>query len=506
MSQIAHERRRRLVTRGIAWNTLYQIVESGLAFAAMLVLVRVIEPAEYGRFGAALGVLTLLNAFNASTFVAHALQLPDEEEPDWSLHWCAGFYIQSFLFLLCNAIAGLCWLGGDYRALAPLLHLASVGLLLDWPAQVRIVMLRRELDFGRMKLLFGCSVVIKLGVAVVVALAGGGAYALVLGSNVVTPLPLAADLIVFHGWRPRAQWWRWPDWVAYRPALRFGFQRAGSALLAAGRGALEAVVLPQSVGYAAIGLLGRARVLLGTTVGKVTAVLEETAYPLLPRYAAEAGRYARQATLFVQAVLLVGCPGILYIALEGRALSRLLYGERWVGADPLIWPAAVAALGLVIFAVASDVLLGASRLRASFLIEVASATLSIPMIAVTWLGGSITAYAWAVAIGQCVMAVAALMVASPLLARGWVRNALIPPAVAGLLAAVGVAAIQQLDFGWPGHVELAVTACAFAAALVVVLRGLFPAPLALLLGRMPGGGRVSAWLRLPAAPRAPVAP
>jgi O-antigen/teichoic acid export membrane protein len=506
MSHLAHHRRRRLVTRGIAWNTLYQIVESGLAFAAMLVLVRVIEPAEYGRFGAVLGLLTLLNAFNASTFVAHAIQLPDEEEPNWSLHWSAGFYIQLLLFLVCNAIAGVCWLGREYRVLAPLLHLASIGLLLDWPAQLRLVMLRRELGFGRMKLLLGCSVVLKLGAALVVALAGGGAYALVLGSNVLAPLPLAADLIVFRRWRPRARWWRWPDWSAYRPALRFGLQRAGSALLAAGRGALEAVVLPLSVGYTAIGLLGRARVLLGTTVGKVTAVLGETAYPLLPRYAAEAGRYARQATLYVQAVLLVACPGVLYVALEGRVLSRLLYGERWAEADPLIWPAAVGALGLVTFAVASDVLLGASRLRAGFLMEGAAAALSIAMIAVTWFGGSIVAYAWAVAIGQCVMAAVALMVASPLLAREWIGSALIPPAVAGLLAAGGVATIQSLGFGWPGHAELSVSACVFAATMALVLRGLFPVPLAGLLGRMPGGGRLSAWLRLPAAPRVPVAP
>ncbi|HET7875197.1 MAG TPA: oligosaccharide flippase family protein, partial [Methylomirabilota bacterium] len=340
MSRATRQGRRHLVIRGIAWNSLYQIVDSGLAFGAMLVLVRVLTPAEYGHFGAVLGLLTLLNAFNFSTFAAHALQLPDEEEPDWSLHWSAGLHIQLLLFLACNGVAGLCWLGREYRTLAPLLHLASVGLLLDGPAQLRIVMLRRELGFGRLKLLFGCSVVIKLGAALAVALAGGGAYALVLGSNVLTPLPLAADLLLFRRWRPEGPWWRWPDWAAYRPALRFGFQRAGSALLAAGRGALEAIVLPLSVGYGAIGLLGRARVLFGTTVGKVTAVLEETAYPLLPRYAPDSGRYARQATLFVQAVLLVACPGILYVALEGRALSRLLYGERWVGADPLIWPAA----------------------------------------------------------------------------------------------------------------------------------------------------------------------
>jgi len=56
----------------------------------MLVLVRIIPPVEYGRFGAVLGLLMLLNSFGFGGFVAQAMQLPDGREPDWSLHWSAG--------------------------------------------------------------------------------------------------------------------------------------------------------------------------------------------------------------------------------------------------------------------------------------------------------------------------------------------------------------------------------------------------------------------------------
>lgn len=506
MSHTGTTGRRHLVTRGIAWNTLFQIADSGFAFAAMLILVRIVPPAEYGRFGAVLGLLTLLNAFGFSMFAAQALQLPEGEEPDWSLHWSAGLYIQVPLFIACTGLAGLCWLAEDYRPLAPLLHLAAGGLLLDWPAQLRAVMLRREMDFRRLKLLLAFSVLAKLAVTLAVALAGGGAYAMVLGSHVVTPVPLAADLLLIRRWRPRPGWWRWPDWAAYRPALRFGFQQAGSALLSAGRGALEAVVLPRTVGYSAIGLLGRAQVLFSSTIGRVGGVLVETAYPLLPRYASEARRYARQATLFLQVVLLAACPGVLYVGLEGRTLSRVLYGEKWVGADPLIWPAALGSLGLVLFAVGLSVLLAGGRLRACFLVELGSAVLSLPMVAVTWTGGGIVGYAWAVAIGQCLMAAVALAAATPLLAPGWPRSALIPPAVAGLVAGAGVLAVQTLGPDLPPAVELVVTGGVFTATMGLALRGLFPSPLAVLLARVPGGDRVSIWLRLPTAPQVPVAP
>ena len=58
MSGSVLSRRQRLV-RGIAWNTWYQVGEMGLALGAMMILVRIIPPADYGRFGAALGPLAL---------------------------------------------------------------------------------------------------------------------------------------------------------------------------------------------------------------------------------------------------------------------------------------------------------------------------------------------------------------------------------------------------------------------------------------------------------------
>jgi len=492
--------RRRLLARGIAWNTLYQLCATILAFGAMIILVRIIPSAEYGRFGAALGFLALLNSFTFAGFVAQALQLPDGREPDWSLHWSAGLYIQMSLMLVCHGLAGFCWLAPDHRAIAPLLHLAAFGLVLDWPAQLWAAMLRREMDFRRLKLLLVCSTTLKLLVTMSVGLMGGGAYAIVLGSNVVPPLPLAVDLLLVHRWRPRPGWWRWPDWTLYRPALRFGLQQSGSALLGSTRGALESVVLPGVVGFVSMGLLDRARALFAGTTGRAAQLLVETAYPLLPRYAGDPKLYARYATLFCQLMMLVLMPGALYLGLEGSALSRLLYGERWVAADPLFWPAALAGLGLGLFGVGSGILLAASRLRICLLLDALAAALSVPVIAVAWASGGVVAYAWAVAAGQLAVGTIALAVASSRLAVHWIRSALVPPAVGSLLAIGAVLIVEGSGVISAVFPRLCLATCLYALTVALSLRALFPGPLAIVLSEVPGGGRVSGWLRLPVAP------
>ena len=42
------ESRRKLIVRGVFWNSAFQFFVAGINFASMLVLVRVVAPAEYG--------------------------------------------------------------------------------------------------------------------------------------------------------------------------------------------------------------------------------------------------------------------------------------------------------------------------------------------------------------------------------------------------------------------------------------------------------------------------
>src|SRR5205814_10005116 len=107
---------------------------------------------------------------------------------------------------------------------------------------------------------------------------------------------------------------------------------SGSARLTAGRGMLEALVLPATLGYEEVGLLNRAQVLFSTTVGRVSGLVLETVYPLLPRSAGHPEQFARHATLFVETMLLISLPVAVLVGMVGPYLTRLLYGTKWIAA------------------------------------------------------------------------------------------------------------------------------------------------------------------------------
>ena len=482
---------------GVAWNTLYQVFQAMLSLAAMLVLVRVIPPSEYGRATAVVGWLLLMGSFGCAQFMNHALQLPDDKEPDWSLHWSMGVYIQSALCIVSQIVAGLCWFAPTYRSIAPLLHIAGIGVLLECGNRLRVTMLRREMDFRRLRIVYSTGTVMSVAVTIGLGLYGYGAYAIVLGQNVIVGVPFSVDLFFVHGWRPEPAWWRWPKWRAYRPSIHFGLQQLASSMLNTLRGAAEAAVLPATLGYAAIGLWGRAQALYTTSLGRLQNIVVETVYPLLPRYAAESARYPVYATLFCQAVLWVAFGGMAFLGIEGPLLSRVVYGTKWIAADPVIWPGALAGLGLAAFMVGSSVLLAANRLRSCFMLDVLSASFLVPMLGVTWIGGGLVAYAWAVAGGQIMVGAIALWRAGPLLNVNWSREVVLPPLVSSIVASSAVWFLNK-DL-LPTHMvtRLAVMTIAYSSIFLAVIRLIFWHSLAKLLSFVPGGPHLRRVLLIP---------
>ena len=488
---------RRLVVRhGVAWSTFSEVAQFALNFAAMLLLVRIIPPAEYGKATAATSVLVLLTSFSASGLLGHVIQLHEGEEPDWTLHWHAALVVQGTLFVVANLVAGIYWLLPSYRPAAPLLHIGSLGCLLNLPHLFAYHLLQRELDFRRSRVGIVLSSLASTVTTVALGLAGGGAYAIVIGAQVAGLLPLTVYLFAIRRWRPVGPWIRWPEWRRHGDSVRFGGQQMLLGMLWGARGTLEAVIFPAAIGFGAMGLLGRATGLHGQTVGRASMILRDAVYPLLPRSAGDPNTFARHTTLFVQATLLAVLPGAVALGLLGPALSRVLYGNKWIAADPLIWPVALSGLGLGLFSVGLLVVQAASRLRATLLLAIAEATLAAPIVFVTLLGVSLERYAWMAAFAELAAGALALGVAARHLTRRWGWDAVAPSGVAAASGAATLLALRPLVSTARPGAQLGVLVPAFLLAAILGLRVAFPHVLRDILVRLKGGSVLLRWLAL----------
>jgi O-antigen/teichoic acid export membrane protein len=496
---------RQRVRHGLVSAMLYEGLSVVLSLASMVLLVRLLTPAEYGRAAAAIGVLGLVATFGAAPIVSHALQYPADEEPDWSQYLALALAAQTLTCLLANVVAGIFWTIPAMRGIAPLLHLASVGLLFDAPNLVAVVMARRHLEFTRVKVLASASLLLKLATSVGLAFAGYGAVALIIGGNIMSAVPGAVDLVLVRRFRPYSRWWqpRWPIWTR---ALRFGSQHLTLGLVATLRGAIEGVVLPTRVGLAGIGLFTRAQALFQTTAGRFAVVVSDLVYPVLPRDAGVPHRFAMLATRYVEAILVLALGGAAFIAVKGPALSRVLYGAKWTEADVFLTPGALASAAAIVAAAAVSVLVAAGRMRSAMQVQGVSALLACGALATVLFGGRLVAYAWALAAAQMAGAIASLYAASPFLRPDWILRS-VAPAIATVAGAVAVTVIVDPLANLAGLPGLALSTLTFALSGLVMLRVTAPTLLAELVGVLPASDGIRRTLLMePSHPHAgPVA-
>lgn len=486
----------RSIASGLAWNTIYQVFNMALSFGAMLFMVRLLTPAEYGRAAAAVALISMAYVVGSPSFVAHALQLGENEKPDWTLHWNVSMPLQVVLWLILNIIALGFWFTTTYRPIAGLLHVGSIGVLLEWPAQISIFSLRRDLDFRRLRILQGASGAINAIAMIAMAAAGAGPYALLIANNVMPAAGLAFDLLLIRRWRPDNGWWRRPDMSAYRASTTFGLQNLGSSLLARSRAGLEGVLLPAAAGFAQIGIMNRGSALHGLTVARLEGIVMETVYPLLPRVASDDGRFRRVATMYAQTILVTTTCGTMFVGIMGPPLSRLLYGNKWVAADPYIWPAALVGLGITIGSLAVNILLARGKLKTTFLLNGLGAALGLPIIIVALVTHSLRPYIWALAGAQLATAAVDVICAAPHLEVSWKHDLLMPPFVAAASGSVVLLLVQSLLEQLPLLPRILCAAFIYSTTSILVTRTVFPELTASLLQRIPGSRYTLSMLRL----------
>ena len=456
------------VIRGLISGLLHEAVAAILSFAAMIVLVRLLTPQEYGQAAAVTGLLALIGAFRGAMFVEHALQYSKEHEPDWDTYSALVGIAQILLFGVTLAVAFVCNLAATFAPLSPLLLVASVGFLLDWPSQVASVKLRRELRFEHLKIVSSAALALRLASAVVLAWLGFGAMALIISANVLSAAPLALSFLLVERWRPRRGWLFIPPAVDVKPALQFGVQQIAVGFVQTLRTAVESVVLTAVFGIATFGLINRALALYQSTIGRLGLVFVETAYPLLPMERTDATRYAYRASRFIEASLILSIPGAAFLALEGASVSRLLYGGKWIEADPFLAPAATALAAAALVSAAAYVIQGVGHVRTAALIEALAAIGGLVALSATLLVEAATPYIWALAASQIAAAIVAFLFAARFLEPDWRRKGLWPALTATVAGAGGLTLIRWwLDVD--GGVALMLSAVVYAAVVVLVL-------------------------------------
>lgn len=471
----------------VAWTAGLNILRDIVQFVQMLIVVRILPPEVYGQFGLTTTIFSFMVVFSAREFISHTVLERDEQAVNYQEQFTAGCVIQGTLFLIANAIAiSFRWFP-TYAPIQPLLHLTSFLFLVDLPSELRTRMLERQMNWRRLRSVEAIGILTGTALTIALALAGAGAYALVLPLFAM-PLSFAVDLLLVERWHPTFAWH--PE--RYRASRAFGMNRVASLSIVSGSNLLEGSILARSVGYAMLGLFGRAIGISTLFCQRLSTLLMSAVYPLLARIDPESGAYQRVGALLLRVVCWLTIPIAVGISFLRSDVVSVLYGNRWTSVIPFIPFAMV--IGVLTAAVqpAYGLLLARQHARQCFYADVwrlvgmaAGLLLAVPFGIRVYLAALVLVHTVSLS-----MLLVSLMRTSAIRISG-IAGAFAPALAAStvsLLAAESARAVALADV--PPLVRLAVYIPVFAATYLLVLRMLFAPLLREVVGYLPRAGQV----------------
>ena len=469
--------------RAVAWATGFQLFRDVVQFGLTITLVRLLPADVYGQFGFLTTLLSFFTLYSFREFLGHTLQVRDGGALHYQDHFTAGAVVQLGLVAIVNVAAlGLRWLP-DYAPVSPVLHIMSVLFLLDLPAEFRVKMLERELDWRRLRLLQAMGFAVGGAASIALAFAGAGVYALLL-PTLIAPLPFAYDLFIAEGWRPT---WAF-SWDRFRPSWRFGWTRIGTVSLVAVATVTESAWLTGALGFALVGIIGRATGLAQLLCGRVAGLLALSIYPVLTRLDPGSDAFRRASAMYLRSIGWTVIPLAVLTSMLAEPVVTLIYGRAWSAAIPLV-PLAIGAAAI------------AAMVQTAYTLLLAHGRQAECLAADAWrLAGTVVALGALLPFGirTYLLAVCGLHLVSLLMvlvflleSRGVtsaaIWSAIAPPAACAVLAGLA----GQSVAGSTPVVQMFV----FGIAYVTGLRVMFAAPFAELVSYLPQAGRLNRWFR-----------
>jgi PST family polysaccharide transporter len=322
---------RQIAARSLWWVGLESAAVSGLSLVTVVLLARLLAPADFGVAALALGMVQLFGVFVEMLFHDAIVQRPELQDD----HVDTAFWISLGLGVLfaTGCVAGAGWFAAQFDAptLGPLLRWAALGLVFAGMNAVQIPIMRRHMQFKSLTLRTILGRVLGAVTGVAMALLGYGPWAIVtqyLVSN------FAAMLVIW------ARATRWPA-MRFSPShgrqlLSFAVPSIGNHLLYTFNLRLFTVMAGYLLGATSVGYLNLGFRVFDVLRDVLSAAANALALPLLSRRQADRGaieRAYRVGTEFTCLITLPICAGVLVCA---REVVLLVFGAPWLPTVPLI--------------------------------------------------------------------------------------------------------------------------------------------------------------------------
>lgn len=323
---------KRKVKSAFLWVFFGTAGQNILQFTALIVLARLLTPADFGLVSAAMIIIGLIAIFSELGVGPAIVQKLDLTKKDVStgkvisasigLIMGIAIYFTSGIFEAFMRIDGLAHVVQILAFILPLSGLAVIGQSL----------LQRNLEFKKYTLcIFFSYFISQLCVAIPMASFGYGYYSLVIATlmqNIILLLALGYLTKEYRDWGFSLS--------SARGLANYGFGQSLGRIANYFAGEADKFFIGRVLGVVSLGYYGRAHQLMMVPANLFGTVLDKVMFPMMSKIQNNASELVRYYVLSTSIIAIAVIPIIAFVYVFSLDIIVLLLGSKWVDAAPIL--------------------------------------------------------------------------------------------------------------------------------------------------------------------------
>jgi O-antigen/teichoic acid export membrane protein len=318
--------RRKALRGGVVLVVTRLLTQVGV-WAITLTVARLLTPYDYGLMTTGLIFIALADLLAEAGVGKALVQKKDLTPADVAEGFTLNLLLAVGLYGMLFVLAGPASLWLEVPAFTDFLRVLGLLLLLTPFQSIPAALLDRELHMAGQSLLHVVSAMLQGGLVLGLALAGLGYWALAAGALVARLLEALA-LSWLAGWRPRL---RLPGARA-RQLVAFGVHVSIGSLLWFIYSNSDFAIVGRLAGAEALGYYALAFQLITLPVHKLTANVNQVAYPVFCRLEHDRPRLRDWYLRLTVLLSFFGTPALVGMALVAEDAFAVLLGPKWLPA------------------------------------------------------------------------------------------------------------------------------------------------------------------------------
>lgn len=315
----------------VIWRSGAQIFGQTITWGVTFVVIRILDPHDYGLFAMTQVVLAVLNMLNGAGLASGLIQRPEAD--DRSIRQVFGMLIVLNFGLGALQFATAPLIAGYFRQpiVADLLRVQSCLYFITPFIAFPYALLARAIDFKQQARAYFMSSITGALTALVGAYASWGVWTLV-----AAPVVLFTTRAIGMMSALERQYWPLFDFRGAGALARFGGLIAAGQLFWVLQSQADVFIAGRVLTPATLGLYTTALFLTQILVAKFVPAINDVAFSIYARMQddreAVAFGFARSARM----VMLVAMPFYVGLAVTAEPLVTTMLGAKWIAAAPLV--------------------------------------------------------------------------------------------------------------------------------------------------------------------------